>query len=58
MTPPFTTFEDSTLIKLTLAGDGDCFAVLMDRHLAAVRSVSARWCLMHPTWMTSFKKSH
>jgi RNA polymerase sigma-70 factor (ECF subfamily) len=37
MSPPFTTFEDSTLIKLTLAGEGDCFAVLMDRHLTAVR---------------------
>jgi RNA polymerase sigma-70 factor (ECF subfamily) len=37
MSPPFTTFGDSALIKLTLAGEAECFAVLMDRHLAATR---------------------
>ena len=33
--PP--TLDDSTLIKLTLAGHVEAFAVLMDRHIAAVR---------------------
>lgn len=37
MTPPLATFEDSALIKLALAGQTECFAVLMDRHLVAVR---------------------
>jgi RNA polymerase sigma-70 factor (ECF subfamily) len=37
MTPPLATFDDSTLIKLVLAGEAESFAVLMDRHLAAVR---------------------
>jgi len=37
MAPPLVTFEDSTLIKLALAGQADCFSVLMDRHSAAVR---------------------
>jgi RNA polymerase sigma-70 factor, ECF subfamily len=37
MTPRLVTFEDSTLIKLALAGQADCFSVLMDRHAAAVR---------------------
>jgi RNA polymerase sigma-70 factor, ECF subfamily len=37
MTPPLVTFEDSTLIKLALAGQTECFSVLMDRHSAAVR---------------------
>jgi RNA polymerase sigma-70 factor (ECF subfamily) len=37
MTLPFMQFEDSTLIKLALAGQADCFTVLMDRHLVAVR---------------------
>jgi RNA polymerase sigma-70 factor (ECF subfamily) len=37
MTPPLTSFEDSVLIKLTLAGRAECFTVLMDRHLFAVR---------------------
>src|SRR5258708_723483 len=37
MSPPLTTFEDRTLIKLTLAGQAECFKVLMDRHLGAVR---------------------
>jgi RNA polymerase sigma-70 factor (ECF subfamily) len=30
-------FADSTLIKLALAGQAECFAVLIDRHLGAVR---------------------
>jgi RNA polymerase sigma factor (sigma-70 family) len=37
MTPPLTTFDDNTLIGMTLAGQPECFAVLMDRHLFAVR---------------------
>jgi len=37
MTPPLATLEDSTLIKLALAGQAECFSVLMDRHSAAVR---------------------
>jgi len=37
MTPPIVTFEDSTLIQLTLAGQSECFAVLMKRHIDAVR---------------------
>jgi RNA polymerase sigma factor (sigma-70 family) len=37
MTPPLATFDDNTLISMTLAGKPECFAVLMDRHLNAVR---------------------
>ena len=37
MTPSITTFEDNTLIKLTLAGQTECFTVLMDRHLAVLK---------------------
>jgi len=37
MTATFATFEDNALIKLTLEGQAECFTVLMDRHLAAVR---------------------
>jgi RNA polymerase sigma-70 factor (ECF subfamily) len=37
MTPPLATFADSALIKLALAGQSDCFAVLINRHVAAVR---------------------
>jgi len=37
MTSPLAAFEDSTLIKLAAAGQAECFQVLMDRHLAAVR---------------------
>src|ERR1700687_835168 len=37
MTPSMATFEDSALIKLALAGQAECFTVLMDRHLAAVK---------------------
>jgi len=36
MTPPLVTFEDSALIQMTLAGQSDYFAVLMDRHMGAV----------------------
>jgi RNA polymerase sigma-70 factor (ECF subfamily) len=31
------TFEDSALIKMVLAGQTECFAVLMNRHLPAVK---------------------
>jgi len=37
MNSPLATLEDATLIRLTLAGQAECFAVLMDRHLGAVR---------------------
>jgi len=37
MTSPLTDFDDGTLIKLALAGQAECFTVLMDRHLIAVR---------------------
>ena len=37
MSPPLATFEDDALIKLALAGQAECFTVLMDRHLLAVR---------------------
>jgi RNA polymerase sigma-70 factor (ECF subfamily) len=37
MNPRLATYEDSTLIKLTLRGQPECFAALMDRHSAAVR---------------------
>src|ERR1700728_3548499 len=37
MTPPLATFEDSTLIALALAGQNECFAALIDRHLAPIR---------------------
>jgi RNA polymerase sigma-70 factor (ECF subfamily) len=37
MTPPLASLEDSTLIKLALEGHAECFTVLMDRHLVAVR---------------------
>ncbi len=42
MTPSLATSEDSTLIKLALAGQAECFAVLMDRHLVA----SKKACLL------------
>jgi RNA polymerase sigma-70 factor (ECF subfamily) len=37
MTPPLATFEDSALIKLALEGQTECFTVLTNRHLPAVR---------------------
>jgi RNA polymerase sigma-70 factor (ECF subfamily) len=37
MSTSLATFEDSTLIKLTLAGQAECFTVLIDRHWVAVR---------------------
>jgi RNA polymerase sigma-70 factor (ECF subfamily) len=37
VTSPLAAFEDSILIKLALAGQTESFAVLMDRHSAAVR---------------------
>jgi RNA polymerase sigma-70 factor, ECF subfamily len=37
MAPLLATFEDSALIKLTLAGQTECFTVLMNRHLAAIK---------------------
>src|ERR1700693_4965699 len=37
MVPLLATFEDSALIKLALAGQTECFTVLTNRHLPAVR---------------------
>jgi RNA polymerase sigma-70 factor, ECF subfamily len=37
MTPELAAFEDSVLIKLALAGRAECFTVLIDRHLTAVK---------------------
>jgi RNA polymerase sigma-70 factor, ECF subfamily len=37
MTQPLTTFEDNTLIEMTLDGQTECFAILMDRHLFAIK---------------------
>jgi RNA polymerase sigma-70 factor (ECF subfamily) len=37
MTPPLANLEDGALIRLALAGRNDCFAVLTNRHLPAVR---------------------
>ena len=37
MSPHPATFEDTTLVKLALAGEAECFSVLMDRHLVAVK---------------------
>ena len=37
MSPALATFEDSALIKMALAGQTDCFTVLTNRHLPAVR---------------------
>ena len=37
MVPPLTSFEDSALIKLTLAGQTECFTILTNRHLPAIR---------------------
>src|ERR1700691_1765342 len=38
MAPMLANFEDGALIKLALAGQTECFAVLTNRHLPAVRS--------------------
>jgi RNA polymerase sigma-70 factor, ECF subfamily len=37
MTPPLVNLEDGALIRLALAGRTECFAVLTNRHLPAVR---------------------
>jgi RNA polymerase sigma-70 factor (ECF subfamily) len=37
MTPTLAMADDSTLIRLALEGQADCFAMLMNRHLPAVR---------------------
>ena len=37
MPPPLATFEDSALIKMALAGQTECFTVLTNRHLPALR---------------------
>jgi RNA polymerase sigma-70 factor (ECF subfamily) len=37
MTPTLRAVEDNALIEMAMAGQGECFTILMDRHLAAVR---------------------
>jgi RNA polymerase sigma-70 factor (ECF subfamily) len=37
MTPTLATFEDSILIQRALAGQSDCFAALIERHVATVK---------------------
>jgi RNA polymerase sigma-70 factor (ECF subfamily) len=37
MTPSLATFEDNALIKMALAGQTECFTVLMDRHFFTVK---------------------
>jgi hypothetical protein len=37
MVPSLTTFEDSALIQLALAGENECFMVLANRYLPSVR---------------------
>jgi len=39
MNPLFAKLEDSALIKLALAGQPECFAILMDRYLVSVRGL-------------------
>jgi RNA polymerase sigma-70 factor (ECF subfamily) len=39
MTPPLAAVEDSALIEMALAGQSECFTLLMDRHLAAVKGL-------------------
>ena len=41
-------FEDSTLIKMALAGQDECFMVLMDRHMAVIRR-RIRWMVSNGT---------
>jgi RNA polymerase sigma-70 factor, ECF subfamily len=45
MAPPLANLEDGILIKLALAGQTECFTVLVHRHLPAVRR---RICCMVP----------
>jgi RNA polymerase sigma-70 factor (ECF subfamily) len=42
MTQPGLTLQDNALIELALAGETDCFADLMNRHAAAVRTCVRR----------------
>jgi len=37
MTKPFSTLDDSSLIKLALEGDAECFSALIDRHLSVIQ---------------------
>ena len=37
MTPPYGNLTDEVLIEMAVAGRSDCFSVLVDRHLPAVR---------------------
>jgi RNA polymerase sigma-70 factor, ECF subfamily len=39
MNPAFAELEDGALIKLSLTGQAECFSILMDRHLVAVREL-------------------
>ncbi len=48
MTPALTMADDSTLIRLTLEGQAEGFAALMDRHLPAVRK-RIGWMVRNPS---------
>jgi len=37
MTPPYASFDDRALIELILRGRTECFDILMDRHLVALK---------------------
>jgi RNA polymerase sigma factor (sigma-70 family) len=37
MTTPLAAFEDGALINLALAGHAECFTLLVDRHLTAIK---------------------
>src|ERR1700722_7808295 len=37
MNQPITEFEDNALIALALAGEGECFSILVNRHLSALK---------------------
>ena len=37
MNPMLATLDESALIKMAIEGQDDCFSILMDRHLTAVR---------------------
>ena len=36
---PLTELKDNALIALALAGEGECFSILMNRHLTALKSL-------------------
>lgn len=48
MTQSSSTLEDNTLVELALAGQTECFSVLMNRHVAAVKNYLSR--LVRDRW--------